>query len=144
MAGVHVSRFVSHCLVVLLVCVIPAPLCADREPNQPAAWAIESSYRLQVYQNIVYQKQDYAEFKLDVIRDSSSSTPRPVVIFFHGGGWVQGSKDTHLLKLLPFIVWGMDAVNVEYRLASQALAPAAVEDGRCALHWVVAHAVEYG
>jgi acetyl esterase/lipase len=38
----------------------------------------------------------------------------------------------------------MDAVNVEYRLASQGLAPAAVEDGRCALHWVAEHAAEYG
>src|SRR5260370_37208632 len=38
----------------------------------------------------------------------------------------------------------MDAVDVEYRLASDALAPAAVEDCRCALYWVVHHAKEYG
>jgi acetyl esterase/lipase len=35
-------------------------------------------------------------------------------------------------------------VNVEYRLAYEAQAPAAVEDSRCALHWVVQHAKEYG
>jgi len=38
----------------------------------------------------------------------------------------------------------MDFVNVEYRLASVALAPAAVEDCRCALRWVYQHAKEYG
>jgi acetyl esterase/lipase len=38
----------------------------------------------------------------------------------------------------------MNAVNVEYRLAYQAQAPAAVEDCRCALHWVVQHAKDYG
>ena len=38
----------------------------------------------------------------------------------------------------------MNVVNVEYRLASVSLAPAAVEDCRCALHWVYDHAPEYG
>jgi acetyl esterase/lipase len=38
----------------------------------------------------------------------------------------------------------MNAVHLEYRTASQALAPAAVEDCRCALRWVFRHADEYG
>ncbi len=37
---------------------------------------------------------------------------------------------------------GLD-FNVEYRLARIALAPAAVEDCRCALRWVIRHAKEY-
>ncbi len=39
---------------------------------------------------------------------------------------------------------GMNVVNVEYRLARIAQAPAAVEDCRCALRWVIQHAREYG
>src|SRR5260370_7255667 len=38
---------------------------------------------------------------------------------------------------------GVAAVNVEYRLAQTSLAPAAVEDCRCALHWVFANAKKY-
>jgi len=38
---------------------------------------------------------------------------------------------------------GFAAVNVEYRLAQVSLAPAAVEDCRCALHWVFANAKKY-
>lgn len=38
----------------------------------------------------------------------------------------------------------MNVVNVEYRVASVSLAPAAVEDCRCALRWVYRHAQEYG
>ena len=57
---------------------------------------------------------------------------------------MQGSKDNHLLKLMPYLARGMDGVNVEYRLAKDAGAPAAVEDCRCALHWVVQHARDYG
>ena len=39
---------------------------------------------------------------------------------------------------------GLNVVNVEYRLAPVALAPAAVEDSRCALRWVIRNAKEYG
>jgi acetyl esterase/lipase len=39
---------------------------------------------------------------------------------------------------------GMNVVNVEYRLARVAQAPAAVEDCRCALRWVIQHAKDYG
>jgi len=59
----------------------------------------------------------WLELKLDVI--TKGSQPRPVVIFFHGGGWVQGKKENHLLKLLPYLAHGMNGVNVEYRLANE-------------------------
>jgi acetyl esterase/lipase len=39
---------------------------------------------------------------------------------------------------------GMNVVNVEYRLARVAQAPAAVEDCRCALRWVIQNAKQYG
>src|SRR5262249_1997753 len=43
----------------------------------------------------------------------------------------------------PYLQMGFAAVNVEYRLAKSSLAPAAVEDCRCALHWVFANAKKY-
>jgi acetyl esterase/lipase len=66
------------------------------------------------------------------------------VIFIHGGGWVRGSKEASVLNLLPWLSMGYSVVNVEYRLADVSLAPAAIEDCRCALRWVVANAKEYG
>jgi acetyl esterase/lipase len=107
-------------------------------------WATNASYTSALHQNIVYQKAGSLELRLDVITTGSGSAGRPVVIYFHGGGWVAGNKEGSLLRTLPYLARGMDVVNVDYRLASQALAPAAVEDGRCALHWVVRHAKEYG
>jgi acetyl esterase/lipase len=53
-------------------------------------------------------------------------------------------KEDRILYLLPYLARGMNTVNVEYRVANQALAPAAVEDCRCALRWVFKHADEYG
>ena len=46
--------------------------------------------------------------------------------------------------MFAYLARGMDTVNVEYRMAPESLAPAAVEDCRCALHWVYDHATQYG
>src|SRR5690606_6870142 len=62
----------------------------------------------------------------------------------HGGGWTGGSKEDAQLTLLPYLQMGFNAVNVEYRFASDALAPAAVADVRCALRWVFNNADRYG
>ena len=48
------------------------------------------------------------------------------------------------MHFLPYLAMGFAVVNVEYRLARVAIAPAAVEDGRCALRWVINNAATYG
>ena len=97
-----------------------------------------------VVPNIVYLRADGYESKLDVHRPRNMTTPWPTVIFIHGGGWVGGSKEGSMLAVLPYLAMGFAAVNVEYRMAADAPAPAGVEDCRCALKWVIANAKEYG
>lgn len=48
-----------------------------------------------------------------------------------------------MLRLLPYLQMGWAVVNVAYRLGPVSLAPAAVEDCRCALRWVIQNAAEY-
>jgi acetyl esterase/lipase len=96
--------------------------------------------------NLVYERANGWEGKLDVYaqRTAPNAPPSPVVIFIHGGGWVQGTKEGSMVRgVLPYIAMGYSVVNVEYRLANVSLAPAAIEDCRCALRWVVAHAKDY-
>jgi acetyl esterase/lipase len=64
-------------------------------------------------------------------------------MYIHGGGWLNGTKDNSALALLPYLARGWSAVNVEYRLARTSLAPAAVEDVRCALRWIWTNAGRY-
>src|SRR6185295_5792753 len=92
--------------------------------------------------NLVYVRSNGWDGKLDVYAQRTEA-PAPTVIFIHGGGWVRGTKEASLLTALPFIAMGYSVVNVEYRLAEVSLAPAAIEDCRCALRWVVAHAKDY-
>lgn len=106
-----------------------------------AAW-LSSEYR--VSPNITYKVASNAEQKLDVYWRRGKSEPRPTVIYIHGGGWVGGSKEASVLAIAPYLEMGFNAVNVEYRLGRIARAPAAVEDCRCALRWVVRNAEQYG
>lgn len=106
------------------------------------ALGLQQNYR--ITPNVTYLVADGHESKLDVIAPVSTDTPVPTLLYIHGGGWTGGSKDTMFLHLLPYLAWGFAVVNVEYRLANVALAPAAVEDGRCALRWLIANAAQYG
>jgi acetyl esterase len=69
----------------------------------------------------------------------------PVLLWYHGGGFVIGSLETHdsacrmLANRADCIV-----VSVDYRLAPEHKFPAAVEDCEAALKWVALHAIEIG
>ena len=96
-----------------------------------------------IHSNITYAIANNAELKLDLYVPRSRATPTPTLVLYHGGGWVEGKKESDVLQLLPYISLGWAVVNVEYRLGRVSPAPAAVEDCRCALRWVAQHAREY-
>jgi acetyl esterase len=78
--------------------------------------------------------------------DSSRfSDAHPVVVYFHGGGFVIGDLDTHDGTCRRHAV-GADAVvvSVDYRLAPEHPYPAAVEDAWAATLWVTEHRTEIG
>ena len=79
------------------------------------------------------------------IYSPSGRGPFPVLVYFHGGGWVIGNIETHdapcraLTNAANSIV-----VSVDYRLAPEHRFPAAVEDCDAATRWVAEHAAEIG
>lgn len=71
--------------------------------------------------------------------------PAPLLVFFHGGGWVIGDLDTHdALCRLVCRDAGIHVVSVDYRRAPEHPAPAAADDAHAAFTWAVAHAAELG
>ncbi|KVL37115.1 alpha/beta hydrolase [Burkholderia sp. MSMB1835] len=60
---------------------------------------------------------------------SAHRAPRGTVLFFHGGGFVVGSLDSHALITAQLAAdTGLDVIAVDYRLAPEHLAPAALDD----------------
>lgn len=102
---------------------------------------VMSTYR--VANHIVYRVASGAEQKLDMYQPMGLQAPNATVMFFHGGGWTFGVREMSVLDLLPWMDMGFTVVNVEYRLTNAALAPAAVEDARCALRWVYRNQKQY-
>lgn len=69
----------------------------------------------------------------------------PVLVYFHGGGWVAGNQDS--VETACTILAnraGAVVVSVDYRLAPEHRFPAAVEDCYAATRWVATHADELG
>jgi acetyl esterase/lipase len=124
------------------------------EVDPVTAWATMAAYEFLRFPDhehdslsqpdIVYGRAGGIDLRLDVFTAGPETEVRPTLLFIHGGGWVLLMKEDRVMYLFPYLAQGMNAVNVEYRLANQALAPAAVEDCRRALYWVHQHAKEYG
>jgi acetyl esterase/lipase len=71
--------------------------------------------------------------------------PHPIVVYFHGGGWVLGSHDADDPFCRDLCVRS-DAIviSVDYRHAPEARFPAAPDDGFAAVQWIAAHAESLG
>ena len=130
------------------------PIMSMAQAKSAAAVDLISTHG--VFLDMVYNRADGMDLKLDIYApkanfpsnalalSGSKKKAVPTLVYFHGGGWTYGSKDSAVLQLMPFLQKGWAAVAVQYRLVGEALAPAAVEDTRCATWWVKRNANEYG
>ena len=73
------------------------------------------------------------------------SQPRPLLVYYHGGGFTYGDLETHdgFCRLLCRHA-GVHVLAIDYRLAPEHPFPASVEDAREALRWALEHAGELG
>ena len=67
---------------------------------------------------------------------------RPAILIVHGGGWSAGSKNDHVYRslMVDYAMKGYVVCNMNYRLVQEAPMPACIEDVRCAIRWMKAHA----
>jgi len=84
------------------------------------------------YLELPYKKVGNWQGVMDLFIPQNTTKPTPLILFVHGGGWTQGSKGT-ANQFKVFFKQGYAVATIEYRLAKDAPAPAAVEDVRSAL-----------
>ena len=126
----------------LMMSALASDSLAQLSPS--ADWAIHTHNQYRVLPDITYLTATGHESKLDVYRRRDTTDPQPTLVFYHGGGWVAGTKDRAITSFMPWLEMGWTVVNVGYRLADVALAPAAVVDAICALRFVIDGAEDYG
>jgi acetyl esterase len=71
--------------------------------------------------------------------------PAPLLVYYHGGGWVIGDLDTHdgVCRFLAAAA-GTTVLSIDYRLAPEHPFPAAVEDAWAGFAWAAANGAELG
>lgn len=153
------SLFLTFIIFTSLACNLAqsAPTVATPQPietvTQPTAQSetgtspnvFDSSKFGTLEQDVTYCTMEGVELKMDVYYPSASQAPLPVTMYVHGGGWSSGDKaqgagtqEIPALQSAGFLV-----VSVNYRLAPEHPFPAMLEDLKCAVRYLRAHAEEY-
>ena len=95
--------------------------------------------------NIPFRRIAGHVVKLDIYRDKTDETDRPVFMYIHGGGWVMGDKREQGIPLLHHMARaGWLCFSVNYRLSPGVALPDQLADVKAGLVWIRDHAEEYG
>ncbi|MBW0178496.1 alpha/beta hydrolase [Sediminibacterium sp.] len=89
--------------------------------------------------NVIYKQVKDWIGRVDIYLPPVKDKPVPVVINIHGGAWRKGAKEAQG-GFNTYFKLGFAVANVEYRLSSQGVAPAAIEDVRCVMQYLINHA----
>lgn len=83
-------------------------------------------------------------FLLDLIRPETSATPRPAVVYIHGGGWAFGHRASGIVPSLLLARAGFVAATISYRFSDVARFPAQIHDVKAAIRFLRANADRFG
>ncbi|MCP5557613.1 MAG: alpha/beta hydrolase fold domain-containing protein [Verrucomicrobiaceae bacterium] len=96
------------------------------------------------HRDLIYVEGGHERHKLDLYLPSGDHGPLPLLIWVHGGGWQNGSKDGAPPLRAGYLEKGYAVASINYRLSSHAVFPAQIEDCKAAIRWLRAHAEQYG
>ena len=93
------------------------------------------------YANVEYASINGISLTLDIYLPQQAANPFPIIVWIHGGGWQNGSKEsvngTWLLQK------GFGIVSINYRLTDKAIHPGQINDCKAAIRWLRTNASKY-
>ncbi len=95
--------------------------------QQPATSLVSETDDLVVHENVVYSRLGERSLRMDIFRPKSDDKA-PAIMVIHGGGWLKGSKEKFHPLARYLAQYGYVTAAVEYRLGTEALFPAAIQD----------------
>lgn len=90
--------------------------------------------------DLEFANVDGHSLKLDLYLPAEENPP--LVVWIHGGGWQNGSKESCEVRWLQ--QKGYAVASISYRLTDVAIFPAQLHDCKAAIRWLRAHAKQYG
>lgn len=129
-----------------LLCVVGLGVCLFAAAAARAADIV-------VEENVTYGKGGSSELKLDIARPTGDG-PFPAIVFIHGGGWYQGSRERYRDMIREAAERGYVAATISYRLmkfdqekkettTAEPRFPAQIHDAKAAVRWLRANADKY-
>ncbi|MBN8624216.1 MAG: alpha/beta hydrolase, partial [Planctomycetes bacterium] len=117
----------------------------EEAAKQRADFLAKIKEQIDVRLDVPYADNDNPRQQVDIYlpKDASAGDPLPVVLFIHGGGWVNGDRKGYMAPASQLALGGKyAAISVGYRMSSEAKWPAQIHDCKAAVRWVRAHAKE--
>ena len=112
---------------------------AARNANRPSQRLPES---VRIVADRAYAGNDNPRQSLDLVlpRSPSTTTPRPLVVFIHGGGWRNGNKQSGRSLVARYVATGKYlGATIGYRLSDEATWPAQIHDCKAAIRRTIRH-----
>lgn len=104
---------------------------------------LDTSFVSQKFLNIPYATKSRSQI-LDIYLPAKSDKPLPVIVVFHGGGFMMGDKAMGEVQgSVDGVKYGYAVVSANYRLSGEAIFPAAINDAKAVIRWVKANAKTY-
>jgi acetyl esterase/lipase len=94
------------------------------------------------HKDIEYGRVGDRALQLDLYSPEKIDKPAPALIFIHGGGWKNGNRTDYKIYTVHFAKLGYVVATVGYRFVNEAPFPACVQDVKCAVRYLRAHAAE--
>jgi acetyl esterase/lipase len=117
-------------LLTLLLC-LPLSVLSLRAEDAP--------YDLKA--DLIYSNADGNPQALDLYLPKNGKGPFPVVVWVHGGGWMNGSKQKPKAEYLS--EHGYAVASIDFRQSQDAMWPAQINDCRNAIRWLRSHSTTY-
>ena len=127
----------------------PAPLDNSTDPGvTPSGFRIYANRALpddvEVLRDVEFGRGGTKVLRLNLVRPKQADgAPRPVIVYLPGGGWLRADKDVALGRLAALVQHGYLGVSIQYRTSAEGVMPAQIEDCKCAIRFLRAHAAEY-
>lgn len=125
--------------IFVLLYIMAIAVCTHAQEGAPEIRKVNYPPGYTSSLNVIYTTAPGWEGKMDLYLPPKEKGLSPAIINIHGGGWLNGTKDTQG-GFNSYFKAGFAVANIEYRLSGQATAPAAVEDTRCALIYLIKNA----